>query len=271
MRLTNHIAYRLLNDEKLLWEILELVHPNIWSIEKKGDIPDDIKATYGLLSNTGNKSYYITESVTEKLELLKVKRKEGRYDYTIFNSLQPQKCTFILPGNKVVRMLIATGPDAEAQMVFDYIRFIFDKGNKNHGVLNNCIFYVNRTTGEQCSHFEHADVKEIEDYLYKLLCFIYLSETEELILKPGQKMGTRKSGKVINEIKQDLIVVTSKWNITSVRTEGFAVSGHFRLLKPNGTTRLMTTVTWVNPFEKKGYVRRASKETQTSDHENSSQ
>lgn len=256
MRLTNHIAYRFLNDKTLLWELMELVHPNIYKLSNKEDIPDQIHSTYGLLCPAENKSYYITESVTDKLELLKIKRKEGNYDYTLFNSLQPQKCTFILPDNRLIRMLIPKG-EANTQLVFNYIKFEITDKARGYGHLNNCMFYVDRVTGEQCSHFQHQDVKEIEDYLYRLLCFIYLSETEEIVLKPGQKSGTKKSGKIINEIKQDLIIVTSKWNITSIRTEGFPVSGHARILSPNGTTRLTHKVVWIDPFQKQGYIRKA--------------
>lgn len=258
-RLTNHIAYRFLNDETLLWEIIELIHPNVYKLDRTKDVPEELVATYALLNHNNNKNYYITNSVTEKLELLKVSRdKEGRYDYTIFKHIKPQKCTFILPDNKLVRVVIGNG-EKQQQMVFDYLRFDFHQGSKLTGEMNNCLFYVDRLTGEQCSHFQHSDVKEIEDRLYKLMCFVYLSDIEEIILKPGHRMGTRKSGKVFNELKHSLIVVTSKWNITSIRTEGFPVSGHFRL-QPCGKGRNEVKVVLVDPYEKKGYVRKAKKQ-----------
>jgi hypothetical protein len=260
IRLTNHIAYRLLNDETLIWEILELYHPEMLKIPKGADIPDTILSTYSMLNLKGNKTYYITNSVLDKLELLKVNRKDDRYDYTIFKELKPQKVTFILPDNKVIRMLITDIFDDKSQIVFDYIRFERSAESKFMGQMNSCMFYVNRLTGEQCSHFAHSDVKEIEDYLYRLLCFMYLSDIEEIVLQPGQKTGTKKTGKLINEIKHPITIVNSKWNITSIRTEGFAVSGHFRL-QPWGEGRTKVRVQWIDPFEKKGYIRGAAKET----------
>ena len=259
IRLTNHIAYRFLNDESLLWEIMELHHPEINRIPKGEEIPDTILATYGFLSHKGNKSYYITDSVTDKLELLKVNRVDDKYDYTIFKDLKPQKATFILPDNKVIRMLITDTIEDKSQIVFEYIKFERHKDSKYEGHMNSCMFYVNRLSGEQCTHFGHSDVKEIEDYLYRLMCFMYLSDVEEIILQPGQKIGTKKTGKLINEIKHPLIIVNSKWNITSIRTEGFTVSGHFRL-QPWGEGRSKVRVQWIDPFEKKGYIRGAGKE-----------
>jgi len=243
---------------------MEMVYPEIARITKDHDLKDHITpemmGTYQMITPKDNKSFYITDSVIKNLDLLKVKRNtEGQYDYTIFSNLKPQKCTFITPDNRLVRMLIPDG-ESSFQMLFDYIRYVPDKQKKYYGHMNNCMFYVNRMTGEQCSHFTHPDVKEVENLLYRLLCFIYLSDTEEIILKPGEKMGTKKSGKLINEIKQPLIIVTSKWNITSIRTEGFKVSGHFRL-QPFGKGRNQVRVQWIDPFDKEGYVRGAKKDT----------
>lgn len=277
IRLTNHIAWRFLNDDNLLMELLEMKFKEEFAKFTQKEFIENIRkaqqlgyqeeerwsqfvATYQLLSPDGSRNYYITESVTNNLGLLKVYRDaEGRYDYTIFKHIKPQKCTFILPDNRLVRVLITDNDGVISQIVFEYIKFTRHSGSKYEGTMNSCAFFVNRITGEQCSHFQHSDVKEIEDYLYKLMCFIYLSETEEVILKPGEKMGTKKSGKLINEIKHPLVVITSKWNITSIRTEGFAVSGHFRL-QPYGEGRKQVRVQWIDPFEKKGYVRTAKKD-----------
>jgi len=246
---------------------MDLHHPELLKyhntnrgVEQLTAEPDygKILSTWGVLRPEGNRNYYITDTVIENLELLKVSRdSEGRYDYKIFSHLKSQKCTFILPDNKLIRMWIPEPPNEI--MAFEYVRFDKYDKVKYMGHMNSCMFYLNRVTGEQCSHFGSSDVKEIEDILYKMLCFVYLSDTEEVILKPGQKMGTRKSGKIINEVRHPLIVVTSKWNVTSVRTEGFAVSGHFRLQRV-GEGRQSTRVIWIDPFEKKGYIRTAKKD-----------
>lgn len=245
MRLDKHIAYRFLNDAQIWEQIIRMIKPNVTD----GEITDSkIESMRYFLSNEENKSYYITDTVTDKLKLLKIKTKDGRYDYTVFNELADQKCTFILKDNRLVRMTI----DAEV-MWFCYLTMSPDN------YLETTFFYIKRATGKETADSEA--VAEIEDYLYKLLCFIFLSETEEILLYPNQSYGTRKQGKVLNEIKQPLIIVNSNWNVTSIRTEGFNVSGHFRL-QPYGQNRGMSRVKWIEPFEKSGYKKTSAKEKQ---------
>jgi hypothetical protein len=119
------------------------------------------------------------------------------------------------------------------------------------------MFYLDRVKNEQCDHFAHADVKIIEEFVYKLLCFVFLSENEEETLKAGEKKGTRKQGKIINVLPIPLTIINSKWNITSIRTDGFGVSGHFRLQPTSSGTKMI----FIEPFMKHGYIRKAKAET----------
>jgi len=257
IRLTNHIAYRFLNDESLLWEIMGLVHPNLKNIKTEDEIEDGMSATWNLIKPQNNKNYYVTNTVLSKLDLLKVSRNEkGWYDYTIFSHLSNRKVTLIFPDNKLVRFVIS-----DVQIIFDYIRFEPTKENKYEGQMNNCLYYIDKDTGEPCTHYNHSDVKEIEDNVYKMLCFLYLSDVTEVILQPGQSAGTRKTGKILNEIKCPIVVVDANWAITSIRDEEFTVSGHFRL-QPYGQGRSSKRIQWIEPFKKEGYVRKAKMESE---------
>ena len=82
---------------------------------------------------------------------------------------------------------------------------------------------------------------------------MYLSENEEMTIPAGAKYGTRKSGKIINSLPFPVTTVTSKWNITSIRTDGFEVSGHLRLQPTNAGTKMI----FIAPFMKHGYKRTA--------------
>lgn len=95
--------------------------------------------------------------------------------------------------------------------------------------------------------------------IYKLMCFIYLSDIEEIIIPPGVKYGTKKTGHMINEIRTNITIINSRWNVSSVKSEGFAVAGHFRL-QPFGEGRTERRIQWIDPFEKTGYNRKATKE-----------
>ena len=102
---------------------------------------------------------------------------------------------------------------------------------------------------------------ELAEFTYKMMCFIFLSETEEIVVNGGQKWGSKKSSaRLLNDLDIPITVVNSKWNVTSIRTEGFAVSGHFHIYH-TGPGRTIPKMLWVDPFEKHGYTRRAKNET----------
>lgn len=89
----------------------------------------------------------------------------------------------------------------------------------------------------------------------QMLLFVELSELRIDILKPNEKVGKTKSNKVINRSKSDIIVVTHKWNVLSIRTESFLVSGHWRI-QPYGKNREKKKLIYIDTFEKEGYIRR---------------
>lgn len=257
MRLHNHIAYRFLTDEKLLAEFMEARLGRNWDnlpVEKFAFL-FDLLSPRNIDGATPHKVYYCTKTITDKLELLKVKRKQdGEFDWTVFNSIPQCKKTLIFEKNNLFRIYVRA-----SSLVIAHLTFSFDSGSKLFGTTLITIFAVDRETGE-CSEAFKTDpnIHKLDELAYKLLCFYFLSETTEEILKPGQKRGTQRTGKIINELPVPITIVDSKWNITSIRTEGFEVCGHFRL-QPFGPGLKQTRVIFIEPFEKHGYKRHAKK------------
>ena len=254
MVIQNHIAYRFLTDENLIFEIIEKTHEGEWEQllkQKDPEIPSKIHSLYNLLHPDKQAPYVVAESVSEHLELLKIKKNGDHFDWTYFKNLKNQKVTFIMPDNIVIRMVIQ-----DEIIHFFHLKYDVEDRKTGQGHIKWIMYYLNRYTGELCEHFEHDDVKQIEESVYKFLCFFYLADNQEEIISPGKTHGTRKSGKILNNFKFPLTYVSSKWNVTSIRTEGFSVSGHFAL-RWTGEGRNIPRVVLIEPFEKEGYVRKA--------------
>lgn len=244
MILDRHIANRLITDFSFTKELVELFHT-------KEQIQQETSAymtSLALLHPLKNKNFVITNSIINNLELLKFKD----LDWSVFYHLSDQKKTFILPDNNVLRIWIYEG----------YIHFLFldmIMYDKDNGNLLSILFYIDKVKHEKCSHFKHQDVKEREEFIYKLMCFFFLTENEEITIKSGHRYGVRKSGKIVNKLPFDVIFVNKNWNITSIRNEGFQVSGHFAI-RWSGEGRAIPKIVFIEPFEKKGYVRKAKSE-----------
>ena len=255
MKLENHIAYRFLTDDVFWVELLEAHHPDlIERFENKEDIPQEALGFYKFLAiDSSHRPRYVSGTVMEKLEYLKVHRKNDALDWTVFKDVKDGKFTYIFPNNQLVRVVF------ESEMVHIMLMYFNVNDQKTgDGEANWTLVYADRITGKRC---DHADTKEgafTEEVAYKLLCFIHLSEIEEVVIEKGRKWGTRKQGKIVNSLPFDLVKVDSTWNVTSIRTDGFNVKGHFAI-RWTGTGRTVPKVVWINPFQKKGYVRKAKK------------
>lgn len=209
-------------------------------------------ATYELVSNKNQKAYYITNTVFDKLDMLKVGRKDGLFDWSVFsNKIRDGKTTYILPDNRVIRM--------RAYSTKLGFCLLYTTAQDGIDWLSWSTFYVDRAINTLSENWKATpQITSNEELIYKLLCFLYLSDNEEMVVPAGGKHGTRKSGKIINYLPFPIITVTSKWNVTSVRTEGFPVSGHLRLQPTNTGVKMI----FIAPFEKHGYTRTAKSESQ---------
>lgn len=269
MVLRNHIAYRFLTDSTLCMEMCSAAHPEDWKelVERagnslqKGDIDlqgsDELNSFIRLVNPRNQKAYIVTNSVMEKLEFLKLTKKGIHFNWTVFRKLSPQKITLILPDNRLLRIMI------EDDDVIELFWLKFDKakvpGPNIDGNMKWVMLYFNTKTGALCEHFDHPDALEIEEFIYKLMCFFYLTDNDEIIISPGKSYGTKKSGKVLNEMPIPVTIVNSRWNTTVIQTEQFGVRGHFRL-QPCGTGRRDSEVIFIEPFVKNGYKRLSGKE-----------
>lgn len=91
--------------------------------------------------------------------------------------------------------------------------------------------------------------------LVRLMTFIELGDIETIILDKGKNNGkNKKDGKITNTSEFTVYVVDSSWNKLIIRTDGFAVKGHFRL-QPCGVNFSERKLIWIGAFEKHGYKR----------------
>lgn len=258
MLLKNHIAYRFLTDSSLWFEMIESQEPDLYKLyEENKEVPERIHSLYACLNDKQNNPYLVTDSVIEHLDLLKINKKGEHYNWEVFKKLSNQKVTFIFNNNIFLRMVVT-----DDTIWFLHMKFTFNKGDKekNNGHMYWIMFFIKRNTGELCEHFNHPDVKQIEEFVYKFLCFFYLTDNDEEIVPPGKAVGTKKTGKIFNDFKFPLTMVTSKWNITSIRTEGFGVRGHFRVQPMGPKENPYYEIILIDPFDKSGYKRTAQKQ-----------
>lgn len=247
MKLSKHIAYKFLHDDDF---ILDIVNAHF---KATNDIPEKIPLLYSTLSPTNNTNYYVTDTVIEKLDILKVTKKNTgdgeNFNYTVFDEIANCKKTFIFSGNRLLRLKI---DDNYMQFCF-LTSTITEKGPYIKWVL----FHINKKTGTLSCNFLDKDVLEVETLVYKLLCFVFLSENEEIIISPGSRYGTKKTGKIINEFKFPVTIINSKWNITSIRSEEFLVRPHLAL-RYFGSGRTKWKMVYINEYKKNGYTRPAA-------------
>lgn len=279
MILNNHIATRFLTDSKFLREVITALYSKEaiakWDyfVDKELDdakeygedtFPMEVKeigVAYIFLTDqpdppNQNVNYYITETVTNKLDMLKISKKStGFYDWSVFDSIPPCKKTFILHNNSLVRF-----NKSRSGMHFTMMSFTYSGTKGTEGMLDIDMFFVTEN-GTQVSDKVNKDrIEMVEKLIYRLLCFLYLTENDEVIVEPGRKNGTRKSGKIVNTLPYPLTIVDSRWNTTVIRTEGFPVSGHFRI-QPCGPQMSQHKLIFIEPFQKNGYIRKAKSES----------
>lgn len=91
--------------------------------------------------------------------------------------------------------------------------------------------------------------------IFTLILFMKYCDLETKLVKAGKRenhIGT----KYVNDTKSNIEILDSTWFTTIVRSEGFAVGGHFRM-QPFGPARADRKLIWIDPFEKTGYTKRA--------------
>lgn len=186
------------------------------------------------------------------LELAKrIKIDEDKFDVRFLSKVKDKKITFLLGKNNFIRFM-KHGDEIFAIMVSTEIK-------PEEGLyMKYCSFKINTRTGV-ISYMDNPN-SPLSDEKFRLfiqlLIFTELSELEVKVLKPNEKSGkTRREGKVINDSRENVTVVDSTWNKIIVRTEGFAVRGHFRL-QQCGEGFTDRKLIFISEFQKEGYIRR---------------
>lgn len=101
---------------------------------------------------------------------------------------------------------------------------------------------------------DQFETRMIADLL-KILTFLKYCPLETRLVKAGRKDG-KGANKVLNETGADIEYIDSNWFTTIIRSEGFGVTGHFRL-QPCGPNLADRKLIYIAPYEKQGYTRKA--------------
>jgi hypothetical protein len=247
MKLDNHIAKRFLTDPLLPMEMLSTNFPDI-DQENYTD-NNEVMSCASIIFPENGKVFYCTKTVLDKLDMLKTSRKDGVYDWSVFCNVSNGKSTYIFEDNSLLRVLIHND-----MIHICHLRYV--KRDDNFGELKWAMFYVDRITGVKCDHFDNAKVAGMEEFIYSLLCFIHLTENDEIEVKGKHKVGTKKQGKFVNVFPFTVTIINSRWNTTVHRTDGFGVRGHFAIRRI-GEGRTGAKLVFIEPYEKQGYTRKA--------------
>lgn len=265
MKLETHIVSKVLHDPSgFTIEVLEALSGGQITEDTNLNNYDDVISAMG---NNGNRNYYVTKSVIEKLGLLDTKKCMNVEGWKLFAGLGNFKKTYILPdpepsyakygGSGYVRIV-----KSNSMLQFIHISSKFlPPSERNRGIDSNMyivLLYIDLEKGEMCTHFQSEDGKSLAPFLYSLMCYVELCDNEIHIIEPKAKYGTQKTGKIINTTPFPITIINNNWNITTIRGEGFPVSGHSHIYW-TGPGRTIPKLLFVQPYDKEGYTRKAGK------------
>lgn len=202
-----------------------------------GHTTDKIGDSMGnMIDNQNPKLYLICNGVEECSKMIRV---GDSFSSRALRNIPFGKHTYLLGKNEMFRFLCNKGAikgvywDRENKIGFE---FGFD--------LEEDGFYFDPKYAKQFIR------------LTKIITFVELGDIEVVTLESGRNNGkTKANGKITNGAKYTVFVVDSSWNKLIIRTEGFAVMGHFRL-QPCGPGLIDRKLIWIDAFEKHGYTRR---------------
>lgn len=111
-------------------------------------------------------------------------------------------------------------------------------------------------------------IERLINYALNILLFKQFAEIETVVTEGKKSKGSSKikinHEKYLNESPIPIEIIDSNWFRKLIRTGAFNVSGHFRL-QPYGTNLSLRKLIWINEFEKKGYIRKPTKEIREDD------
>jgi hypothetical protein len=214
------------------------------------------------VSNYKKNIQLITEPFYKAYHLAKPKLKD-----VIFKEVFEKAGTLILPHPQVTKTIFYAMETSikNDKWEFDCILTMFTKRPKQDE-FGLDLFYINimneeeRTAAYKCFIYEGFvnDGMDGEYWISELLLlktFLKYAELETKVVNAGKKI-LHNGEKVKNDTEQKVEILDSTYFTTISRTEGFGVSGHFRL-QPYGPGLCERRLQWIPEFQKHGYTRKA--------------
>lgn len=268
MKLETHIVKKMLdNPTSFTMEVLEAIKGGyVTSEDIDSEKYSDVIHT---MSAKGNRNYYITNSVADKLHLLDTKKCMDVEGWKLFKGLPDFKKTYILPEMPTAQSKYGGSSFVRISKYGDILFFVHvsskflppeQRTRTIDSSMYTVLLYVDlrEVEGGMCKHWESEDGKSLAPFLYSLMCFVELCDNEVVIVEPKAKYGTKKSGKIINIFPYPITVITNTWNVTKVLQGTIFVIGHAQIYW-TGPGRTTPKLLFKEPFTKDGYTRTAGK------------
>lgn len=218
-------------------------------VEMDDSLKSAVEQWRWILSDEKNTNLLFTKTALDVCDNIKI----GKFKPSILKIKSAKKLTLLIDSKSFYRITMS-GDEIFALYVTvngNYWEYVAFKIHPN----KDLVFYKSNYTTD-------SDVYMNDDVFVKFLKMIIFTEysdiKEEILLKPNHKHGTRKQGKYLNESDKNFTIVDSTWNKVIVRSDGFGVSGHFRL-QPFGANREDRKLIYISEYLKNGYVRGAKK------------
>jgi hypothetical protein len=210
--------------------------------EIRDNVSNYISHTAGLnmMTKDDSKYFLICESVYKAAELIKV---NTGFTGRTLKDINFGTYTYLMGRNEMVRFIVSKG--GLKGYYFDDLKDIaFEFGIEM----------------EYGNYYFQDGYDKLFSKVMQILTFVELGDIEIVELLKGRNNGGKKDKeKVTNTSNNTVFVVDSSWNKLIIRTEGFAVRGHFRL-QPCGVNHADRTLIWINAFEKHGFTRKPKAE-----------
>lgn len=187
----------IIDDKSVFSALKETKDRFIKGVKEKASDNDDWDDLHNLLELSNKKKYLFSKSVIETLNTIKIK---DDFDYTILKESKTKEGVIIIDNNELFVVYTTSKNIRVLHFNYDY----------KNDIANNLLFTIRFSEGKLIIDND-ADPLISKKFLQ---CIIYLDflPIETIIIKPGGKTGTKKSGKVINKLSDDFIYVTKAWN-----------------------------------------------------------
>lgn len=204
------------------------------------DVFENSLSIQEIINDNDSRYFLIQDSVYKCAELIKITE---NFTGRTLKDIHIGKYTYLMGKSKMVRFYCGIG----------YIKGYYWDNKENISFD----FRIAMRNGNY--YFPNEFSKEFTQIM-QVLTFVELGDIEIVQLEGGRNNGKSKSdGKIHNSSNYTIYVVDSTWNKLIIRTEGFAVRGHFRL-QPCGPNHIDRKLTWIDAFEKHGYTRKPKAE-----------